>query len=575
MTTTTSAASGSASTAAAASTSSAPTSNTNASIGQSILSSLNANGAGIDTDTLITSLTAAQKTSVETPITTKQTAVAAQISSTANIASDLSAFSTSLNTLIQGGTLLTQPTSSDTTTMTVSALAGSNIGNLTGTVVVSALAQAETLESPPVAANTSYGSGNFTLTTTGGQSVSLTAGTDFTDLNSLTTAINAKTATTGVTASVVTDGNGSHLVLKGGTGAAQGFSITATGDASGFGYTPTAGDTATANVASGTGMQRLQVAQDAAFTIDGVSYTRPSNTIADAIPGVKMTLIKTGTLSLGSSRPTDAITQAVNDFVSAYNQLKAELTTATAAATSTSDAGPLRGNSAIRDLTTQLAKLTTTPLNATGNIRTLAELGVQTGLDGTLSVNSTTLSNMLTNYPDDVESMFTSSQSSSASGVLITSAVGASASGVYSLTNITPAVDGGNATGTLDGTPMTASSWKLTPGDGSDGAGLLLQILSSAPGSATITINQGLGGALQAIHDTLLGTSGSLTTLQSSLSTQSSNLADSLTKADAQVQVYHDQLVTKFTQMNTLVSGYKATSSYLTQQVDLWTKSSS
>jgi flagellar hook-associated protein 2 len=39
------------------------------------------------------------------------------------------------------------------------------------------------------------------------------------------------------------------------------------------------------------------------------------------------------------------------------------------------------------------------------------------------------------------------------------------------------------------------------------------------------------------------------------------------------VTVYHDRLVTQFTQMNTLVSGYKATQSYLTQQVDLWTKS--
>ena len=37
--------------------------------------------------------------------------------------------------------------------------------------------------------------------------------------------------------------------------------------------------------------------------------------------------------------------------------------------------------------------------------------------------------------------------------------------------------------------------------------------------------------------------------------------------------VYHDRLVTQFSTMNTLVSGYKATQSYLTQQVDLWTKS--
>ena len=136
---------------------------------------------------------------------------------------------------------------------------------------------------------------------------------------------------------------------------------------------------------------------------------------------------------------------------------------------------------------------------------------------------------------------------------------------------ITPAVNGGNATGTINGAAMGASSWILTAGAGNNADGLSLQILSAAPSTATITINQGLGGVLQAIHDTLLGTTGALTTLAASLTTQQTSLADALTKADAQVTVYHDRLVTQFTQMNTLVSGYKATSSYLTQQVGLWT----
>src|ERR1700748_2654165 len=100
MTTTSSATSTPSTTTAASSTPTTTTSS--ASIGQSILSSLNANGAGIDTDTLITNLTAAQKSSVETPITTKQAANTAQISSAGSIASDLSTFSTPLNTLISG-----------------------------------------------------------------------------------------------------------------------------------------------------------------------------------------------------------------------------------------------------------------------------------------------------------------------------------------------------------------------------------------------------------------------------------------------------------------------------------------
>lgn len=568
------------STSTAATTTTSSTTSSNASIGQSILSSLNANGADIDTDTLVTNLTAAQKSALETPITTKQATNTTQISTAASIASDLTTFSQSLNTLISGGTLQTQPVSSDSTTVSVSAISGTLIGSLSGTVNVTQLAQAQTIESQPVDTTTGFSSGSITITTTGGATATLTAGTDFTDMSSLVTAINSKTSTTGVTASIVTDSNGSHLVMKGATGAQQGFSVSGSEDLSAFSYTPTDGDISTANVATGSGMQRLQAAQDLNFTIDGVAYTRASNSVSDAVPGVQMNFIKTGSVSLSSSRPTSAITEAVNDFVSAYNELLSEINDATAASgsslassSSSSTAGPLQGNSALRSLKQQLSQLTTTPLNASGTIRTLAQLGVSTAQDGTLSVNATTLSNMLTNYPDDVEAMFVTSQSSSASGVIVTSTAGATASGVYTVGGITPATNGGNATGSINGVAMTASSWNLTAASGSGADGLKLQILSSAPTTATITINQGLGGALQLIHDTMLGTTGALTTLQSSLQTQKTSLSDALTKADAQVTVYHDRLVTQFTQMNTLVSGYKATQSYLTQQVDLWTKS--
>jgi len=87
-----------------------------------------------------------------------------------------------------------------------------------------------------------------------------------------------------------------------------------------------------------------------------------------------------------------------------------------------------------------------------------------------------------------------------------------------------------------------------------------------------LTIDQGLGGVLQAITDALTSKTGSITVLQATLKTQSSTLADQMTAADAKLTVYHDRLVSQFATMNTRVSAIKATQSYLTQQVDLWTK---
>lgn len=577
--TTTSSATSTPSTAATTAAASSTTTSA-ASIGQSILSSLNANGAGIDTDTLITNLTAAQKSSTETPITTKQAANTAQISSAGSIASDLSTFSTSLNTLISGGTLQTQPVSSDTTVMSTEAVAGVPVGALNQSVTVNAIAQAQAVKSASYASTQAFDTGTLTLTVGTGTPISITLDSSNNTLSGIAQSINSKGA--GVTASVITGSDGTAtLVLKGATGANQSFTLASADDST---ATQPDGAISLSNLAYGGtatgGLTQTQAAQDASITVDGVTVTRSSNTFSDVIPGVSMTLVKTGTVNLSSTRPNDAITEAVNDFVSAYNQLLTEINTATAAATGSADAGPLRGNAAMRTLKTQLSQLTTQPLNATGSIRTLAELGVKTGQDGSLSVDSTQLNTMLTQYPDDVESMFVTSQSSSSSKVLVTSAAGASASGVFQVSGLTPATGGGNATGSINGVPMGANSWNLTAASGSGADGLTLQILSGTPSTATITINQGLGGALQAVLSSLTATDssgkpvGALATLQASLVTTQTSLADALTKADAQVTVYHDRLVTQFTQMNTLVSGYKSTSAYLTQQVDLWTKSS-
>ncbi len=573
-----------AATTSTASTTAATTTSSNAAIGASILSSLNANGASIDTGSLVTSLTAAQKTSTETPITTAQAANTAQISSVASISSDLTAFSTSLNTLVSGGTLQTQPASSATSVLTVSAVAGTPIGSLTSAISVAQIAKAQSVKSVAYTTAQAFNYGTLSFSVAGGTAVNVTVSSDNDTLAGIAQSINAAGA--GVTASVISgsDGN-STLVLKGTTGAAQSFTVTGTDtpgttneDGTVTPATQPSGGTSlsalsfdpTATASSTDTMISTQVAQDAQLTVDGVTVNRATNSFSDVVPGVQINLVGIGTTSLSSTPATAAITEAVNDFVSAYNELLTELNTATAAATSSAAAGPLRGNAAIRQLQSQLSKMTTTPLNSSGTIRTLAELGVQTAQDGTISVDATQLSTMLTNYPSDVEQMFMTTQSSSSPKVLINSTAGAAASGVYTVSGITPATGGGNATGSINGTAMSAASWILTAGAGNNADGLSLQILSGTPSTATITINQGLGGVLQAIHDQLLGTSGALTTLSTSLTTQQTNLADQLTKADAQVTVYHDRLVTQFTEMNTLVSGYKATSSYLTQQVALW-----
>jgi len=99
----------------------------------------------------------------------------------------------------------------------------------------------------------------------------------------------------------------------------------------------------------------------------------------------------------------------VSDFVATYNALLADIKTAIDPVT-----GPLKADPTATGMARSLAQLTTVPLAASGTAgapRTLADLGVATARDGTLSVDTATVTRMLARYPDAVEAMFADSSS--------------------------------------------------------------------------------------------------------------------------------------------------------------------
>jgi flagellar hook-associated protein 2 len=555
----------SSSTTSATSTSSSATTNAAtaaANAGASILTSLGA-GSGIDTATLITNLSNASFSTKEATQTANENANTAKISEVATLASNIDTFSTALNSLISGGTLMTQPSSSNTSVLTATAKSGAQLGNLSTQLVVKQIAKAQSLVSDYfTASTTTVGSGGLTLTT-GSGTFNLTLDSSNNTLAGIAKAINAAGA--GVTASIVTDATGARLAIKGTTGASNAFTIT-----------PTSGsDAALGGLAypqsGGTGMTQAQAAQDAIVNVDGIDVSRSSNTIGDLIDGVTLTLVKaspTETIALGATRPTDAITSAISDFVSAYNSVQAEITSSLAIG------GTFANNSSIRQMQTMLARLTSTTLNTSGGPSTLAELGVATARDGTLSVDSATLSKMLTNYPDGVEAMFNPSQRSSDPLIQITSTLTGVKPGTYQLTNIVADSGAGHPSGTISGVAGIPNGTLLQASITSDASGLTIQPLGDVA-SATVTIDSGIGGALQAIRDALRNTGGLLDTLNTSLTTQKTSLADARTKLTTAESNYKDRLSTQFSAMDTAVAAYKSTQAYLTQQIDLWTKGSS
>lgn len=519
-------------------------------------------GSGIDTAALVSQLAAAQKAPKEALITTRETANKAKVSSLATITSTIDSFASALSSLVNGGTLYTQPTSSNATAIGASPITGTRIDSaLASSLQVTQLAQGQTLVSGAIAdPGAAIGQGTLTLTTaSGAHAITIDGSND--SLAGLAQAINDAGA--GVTASIVNDGTGARLVVKGAAGAASAFSISAdAGAAAGLSRFTYGGS------GSG-GMAAAQTAQDATVVLDGVAVSRPSNTITDLIPGVKLSLqqVTAAPVAIGASVPTDAITTAMSDFVAAYNEMKSTLDAATASGANGSAAGPFSNDPTLRDMTRQLAQLTATPLVASGSVRTLADLGVRTQQDGTLSLNTTALASVLATKPDAVEALFNPVQTSSSANVQIKSAMGAAAPGTYTLTDMTA---GPPPAGKVNGVDMIVAGTRLVAPIAS-GAGGLVLALTGDVASATITIEPGLGGALKSIRDRLRATTGPLQGLSDALATQAKAIAADRTTMETNTDAYAARLQTTFSTMNSRVSVLKATQSYLEQQIKVWT----
>jgi hypothetical protein len=240
------------------------------------------------------------------------------------------------------------------------------------------------------------------------------------------------------------------------------------------------------------------------------------------IEGVQIDLKRAApgsTVNLGLTRPTAAIEQSLTDFVTAYNEFTKALATQTSAGQGGAGAGPLRGDLGARELQRQLAQLPSQVLNSQGPIRTLSEIGVSTNRDGTLALNAARLKSVLERDPLGVEALFNPVQYSSDPAVAITSPMGRTKPGSYVLTDLVPASGATPASGLFDGVAAVANGSFLSAPSTARALGLAVEVKAAAA-QVTITVDPGLGGALQAIRDTVRARTGPIAQSQDKLAAE-------------------------------------------------------
>ncbi|HEX7873714.1 MAG TPA: flagellar filament capping protein FliD [Sphingobium sp.] len=371
---------------------------------------------GLNVSELVTNLVAASKTPKQTALNSQLSTNASRISALASAKSSLTTFSTALTELLKSSDYSGQPASSNDTIASVSIPAGATgtPAGLPAQLQVTRLATAQVIKSATIATSSSAavaGTGTLTLTVGSGTDaktydIALTSPKN--TLADLATAINDKKS--GVTASVVTDSSGTRIVMKGATGSTSGFTLapSATSGAvapdsllSRFTFDGTTTANSTTNA-----MTRTQEALNAQISIDGVAMEFPTNVVDTAIPNLRIDLnsASPGTsVTLATNQPVSTMSDLVQDFVSTYNTMKSALNLSTRSSANTP--GLLSNDSGVRDMSNQLAKLTSMQLSATGPYKTLADIGVSTNRDGTLTVDTARLSKVLADNPAAVTQM--------------------------------------------------------------------------------------------------------------------------------------------------------------------------
>jgi len=243
---------------------------------------------------------------------------------------------------------------------------------------------------------------SFDLTLTVGIGAAQTITVDTDTPAGVVAAINGSNL--GITAQLIqTDGtNPWKIVVTGEEGEEQSFTLTSTSAlALGFDVDDVDDDPA---------VHQLQTAQNAEFTINGLSIERTTNSVSDVIDGVTFNLatVTTGAARIDLTRDTSGITQKIEDLVTAYNNFEENLKILGDRTSEVEEfGGVLAGDSLLQNIRSQVRLMLTSTSSTPGTTVTAPrDVGLSFDRYGVLQFDQDKLSTQLQSNFDEVAQMF-------------------------------------------------------------------------------------------------------------------------------------------------------------------------
>jgi flagellar hook-associated protein 2 len=358
--------------------------------------------SGLDTASIVDALTQIASQPI-TDLQTRETSTQTQISTLGDMAARLASLQQAVDALGQNGALGVKVTSSNSA-FTATASSSSTVGSFQiGVSQLATAARSRTQAFDSASAPVTGGTLAFTVS---GSPFSITID-DGEALSDVAFAINQSGAP--VSATILNDGTHSYISIS---NRSTGYPPGGTSDQA-LSFV----ETSTGTLGKPLSVASVATAKNAMFTVDGLNFTRTTNTFSDAVPGTTIALngltpaadpsdpTSTGDETLSLDTDTAATQQNLQNFLDAYNHVMQAIHSQFAITGTTDTTATLSHDPAMTALQSDLGNLVMKTVG-TGAISSLAALGVETGEDGTLTLDTTILAKAMSSDPTAVNNIF-------------------------------------------------------------------------------------------------------------------------------------------------------------------------
>ena len=543
------------------------------------LSALNKNGSGLNISELVSSLTLEETAPKKDLVQKKVDNTTIAISELATVKSKLQTLDTDLYAPTAGSGVSTY--SSDSA-VTIAVTDPFQVNAFSSKIVVTSLAAAQVFEF------TSFNGVDFTSETDALSSTSDTLTIDFgswssgsfiadSDIESETITVAADATLVdladalndidGITAYVIETTSGSFsLVVKTLEGTENSINITSTG-----GYL----DDFNTSDTDGSILSQIVSPTDAVFTVDGISLTRSSNTIDDAFNGITLTLTDiTSSANISVTEDSSTALVEMKAFIEIINENRKYFDTITKRGVNGVESGPFAGSVGVNAVKKYLRELTLNPIEGFDEDDIyLADLGVLTETDGTLSLDEDKFLAAFATNPNTYRAVFQSQTWSGSSSFDTTLSTYADLTpGVYDLE-----YDSSTTTLSIDGVSFSIDETVDGYTTYYDGSGVFTGLKLTAPTTASdvssyLYVGKSMIATIREYLSEVLSSSGSIKDMETAFAENSSSYADELLDLQTKADALKDRYLIQFGAMEAMVTNFKRTGDQLTNMMDAWSK---